>query len=124
MRQKKSSERIYIDVNVLYYYLTAHEEFGERSKDLIERYALATSALTIWLLYVLTKLENVATILEELEIEILPLTSEIFERARMLKKPKDFEDRIHLATMLEHSIEIILSNDKDFDEIPKIRRIF
>ncbi len=124
MRQKKSSERIYIDVNVLYYYLTAHEEFGERSKDLIERYALATSALTIWLLYVLTKLENVATILEELEIEILPLTSEIFERARMLKKPKDFEDRIHLATMLEHGIEIILSNDKDFDEIPKIRRIF
>ena len=124
MRQKKSSERIYIDVNVLYYYLTAHEEFGERSKDLIERYALATSALTIWLLYVLTKLENVATILEELEIEILPLTSEIFERARMLKKPKDFEDRIHLATMLEHGIEIILSNDKDFDEIPEIRRIF
>ena len=124
MRQKKSSERIYIDVNVLYYYLTAHEEFGERSKDLIERYALATSALTIWLLYVLTKLENVATILEELEIEILPLTSEIFEKARMLKKPKDFEDRIHLATMLEHGIEIILSNDKDFDEIPKIRRIF
>ncbi|WP_290899506.1 type II toxin-antitoxin system VapC family toxin [Ferroglobus sp.] len=124
MRQKKSSGRIYIDVNVLYYYLTAHEEFGERSKDLIERYALATSALTIWLLYVLTKLENVATILEELEIEILPLTSEIFEKARMLKKPKDFEDRIHLATMLEHGIEIILSNDKDFDEIPKIRRIF
>ena len=124
MRQKKSSERIYIDVNVLYYYLTAHEEFGERSKNLIERYTLATSALTIWLLYVLTKLENVATILEELEIEILPLTSEIFEKARMLKKPKDFEDRIHLATMLEHGIEIILSNDKDFDEIPKIRRIF
>jgi len=124
MRQKKSSERIYIDVNVLYYYLTAHEEFGERSKDLIERYALATSALTIWLLYVLTKIENVATILEELEIEILPLTSEIFERARMLKKPEDFEDRIHLATMLEHGIEIILSNDKDFDEIPEIRRIF
>ncbi len=124
MRLKKSSERTYIDVNVLYYYITAHEEFGKRAKELIEQHTLATSALTVWLLYVLTKLENVAKILEELEIEILPLKSEIFERARALKKPKDFEDRIHLATMLENGIRVILSNDKDFDGIPKIVRIF
>ena len=124
MRRKKSSERTYIDVNVLYYYLTAHEEFGERAKELIEQYSLATSALTVWLLHVLTKLENVDTILEELEIEILPLTSQIFKRVRTLEKPKDFEDRIHLATMLEHGIRVILSNDRDFDGIPEIRRIF
>ena len=49
-------------------YLTAHEEFGERSKGLIEAYSprLVTSALTVWLLHVLTGLEDLDEILEEL----------------------------------------------------------
>ena len=75
-----------------------------------------TSTLTVWLLYVLTELENMAEILEELEIELLPLTVSVLKRAARLAKPRDFEDRIHLATMLEHGIRVILSNDSGFDE--------
>jgi len=121
----RQSYMIYVDVNVLYYYLTAHEEFGARSKELLEEYSdyLATSALTAWLLYVLTRLENVAEILSELGIRLLPLTSEVLRLAIKMKIPKDFEDRIHLATMKQYNIEIILSNDRDFD-LPNVKRIF
>lgn len=125
MRRKGSSERIYIDVNVLYYYLTAHEDYGERSKALIEAYSpmLVTSSLTIWLLHVLTKLENLDEILADLGIEVVPLTSRIFRIARELKEPRDYEDRLHLATMREHGIRRILSNDRDFDGLD-VERIF
>ena len=116
---------MYIDVNVLYYYLTAHEDFGERSKALIEAYSprLVTSALTIWLLHVLTGLENLDEILEELGVEVVPLTSGIFRRARSLERPRDYEDRLHLATMMELGIGKILSNDRDFDGVG-VERIF
>lgn len=126
MRRRGRYGRTYIDVNALYYYLTAHGEFGERAKSLLELYApgLATSALTVWLLHVLTNLEGIDEILEELGIEILPLTTQVPRRARRLSKPRDYEDRIHLATMLENGISTILSNDGDFDGIPGITRVF
>jgi len=39
---------IYVDVNVLYYYLTAHPEFGEKAKKYLEDVDnLYTSALTV-----------------------------------------------------------------------------
>jgi len=126
VRRRGRCGRTYVDVNVLYYYLTAHEEFGERAKGLLELYApgLATSALTVWLLHVLTGLEGIDGILEELGIEILPLTAQVLRRARGLARPRDYEDRIHLATMLENGISTILSNDRDFDGIPGVTRIF
>jgi len=125
-RQRSSSRRIYVDVNVLYYYLTAHPLFGERARGHIASWSgrLITSSLSAWLLYVLTKLENVASILEEVGIELAPLTVEILRRAEKLEKPKDFEDRIHVATMLELGIDAIISNDRDFDDVASIRRFF
>ncbi|RLE68943.1 MAG: VapC toxin family PIN domain ribonuclease [Thermoprotei archaeon] len=126
MRRKRRYERRYVDVNVLYYYLTANEAFGERAKRLLELYTpgLATSALTVWLLHVLTGLEKLDVILEEIGVEILPLTAGVLRRARLLTRPGDYEDRIHLATMMENGISTVLSNDKDFDDIPGVTRIF
>jgi len=126
VKRRRRYERRYVDVNVLYYYLTANEVFGERAKRLLELYTpgLATSALTVWLLHVLTGLEELDAILEEIGVEILPLTARILRRARLLARPRDYEDRIHLATMIENGITIILSNDKDFDGIAGITRIF
>jgi len=126
MRQKKYLEKIYIDVNVLYYYLTAHPLFGEKAKSFLSKYSgmLSTSVLTAWLLYVLTGLEDIDQILSELEIELLPLTASILSNARSLEKPRDFEDRIHLETMLKHNIYTIISNDRDFDGLRNITRIF
>ncbi|MEM1909172.1 MAG: type II toxin-antitoxin system VapC family toxin [Thermofilaceae archaeon] len=126
VRRGVYSRRIYVDVNVLYYYLTAHPVYGEISKRYLEEFSgqLVTSSLTAWLLYVLTRVENIALILDEIGVELAPLDSAVLREATRLKKPRDLEDRIHLATALRLGAAAILSNDKDFDGIPGIRRIF
>jgi len=125
-RRSSSEERVYVDVNVLYYYLTAHPQFGERARDHIASWGgrLVTSSLSAWLLYVLTGLENVASILEEVGVELAPLTAGILGRAEKLEKPRDFEDRVHAATMMELGVTTIISNDRDFDGLAGITRIF
>jgi len=125
MRRVRLLERTYIDVNVLYYYLTASEEHGEKSKNHIKTYGgkLVTSTLTVWLLHVLTGLENLTSIMEEIGVELIPLTTQVLLEAERLKKPDEFEDRIHLATMNNIGIRRIISNDKDFD-LPGVERIF
>jgi len=106
--------------------LTAHPQFGEQARSYIASWSgsLVTSSLTVWLLYVLTKLENATSILEEVGVELAPLTASILRRAEKLEKPRDLEDRIHVATMLELGIDTILSNDRDFDSVKGIRRVF
>ena len=125
-KQKRSSETIYIDVNVLYYYLSAHPQFGERARSYIATWGgnLVTSSLSAWILYVLTRLENITSILDEVGVALVPLTASIMSGAEKLEKPRDFEDRIHVATMLELGIDTIVSNDKDFDGVVGIKRIF
>ncbi|MEZ0320123.1 MAG: type II toxin-antitoxin system VapC family toxin [Pyrobaculum sp.] len=109
---------IYVDVNVLYYYFTAHPKFGEGSRELIRRYSgrLVTSSLSAWLLYVLLRDEGVVAALEDIAT-LLELNGEVLRRALSLKKPRDFEDRIHLATMQIYGVDTILSNDEDFDGV-------
>ena len=125
-KQKSSSEAIYIDVNVLYYYLSAHPQFGERARSYIATWGgnLVTSSLSAWILYVLTRLENITSILDEVGVALVPLTASIMSGAEKLEKPRDFEDRIHVATMLELGIDTIVSNDRDFDGLVGIKRIF
>ncbi len=114
---------IYVDVNVFYYYLTAHPEFGEKAKRYLEDFDnLCTSALTVWILHVLTKLRNLPEILEEIGITILPLTSDVLSLAMNVKKI-DFEDAIHYATMKLNGINKIISNDSDFDKVD-VERLF
>ncbi|MEN3016228.1 MAG: type II toxin-antitoxin system VapC family toxin [Candidatus Methanosuratincola petrocarbonis] len=126
MAQRRSSEKICIDVDALYYFLTAHDEFSLKAKQHIEDRsgALATSLFSVWLLHVLTNLENVCEMLEELEVDLLPLTKETFALAKVFDKPRDYEDRVHLSTMLQHGINTVISNDRDFDGIPEVKRIF
>jgi len=125
-KQKSSSETIYIDVNVLYYYLSAHPQFGERARSYIATWGgnLVTSSLSAWILYVLTRLENITSILDEVGVALVPLTASIMSGAEKLEKPRDFEDRIHVATMLELGIDTIVSNDRVFDGLVGIKRIF
>ncbi|MEM2884981.1 MAG: type II toxin-antitoxin system VapC family toxin [Thermoproteota archaeon] len=115
----------YIDVNVIYYYLTAHEKYGKKSKAHIEVHGgkLVTSTLTVWLLHVLTRLENLAAIMRDVGINLSSLTSGILSDAEALDEPKDLEDRIHLSTMKYLGINRIISNDSDFD-LPGVERIF
>ena len=122
--------RVYVDTNVVYYILTANEEFGIRAKELVEEYygMMITSALTVWQLYILLrrrgdKLPELTNILSELGIRIVPLTPEILSEAEKCGR-LDFDDAIHYATMKAHRIGVILSNDHDFDKIKEIKRVF
>jgi predicted nucleic acid-binding protein len=87
----------------------------------LKRYrgSLATSALSAWLLYVLIRREVVDAV-RNLAI-LLPLDAEILAKALHLEKPREFEDRIHLATMQSYGIDDILSNDSDFDYVGVVR---
>jgi len=120
--------KVYIDVNVIYYFLTASEEFGERAEELLEKYSgdLITSALTVWQLYILFRRQkakfSIGDILSDLGIEVVPLTAEILRNAEKCKK-LDFDDAIHYVTMKAHGITTILSNDRDFDKVD-VKRIF
>jgi predicted nucleic acid-binding protein len=91
---------IFIDVNVLYYFFTAHPQFGEGSRELLKKCqrSLATSALSAWLLYVLIRREEVVEALRNIAA-LLPLDGEILAKTLRLEKPRVFEDRLHLATM-------------------------
>ena len=103
-----------------------HPQLGEHVKNNIVTWSgnLVTSSLSVWLLYVLTKLENIASILEEIGVELASLSASILGRAERLGEPRDFEDHIHASTMLELGISRIISNDKDFDGLVGIERIF
>lgn len=115
---------IYIDVNAIYYFLTAHPQYGRRAKELVVRYGdrLATSALTPWLIYVLVRDARAVEAAMRLA-RLLPLTDEIYATAVSLERPRDFEDRVHYATMKRHRIGTIISNDRDFDGLD-VTRIF
>ncbi|WP_258084788.1 type II toxin-antitoxin system VapC family toxin [Thermococcus thermotolerans] len=120
--------KAYVDVNVLYYFLTANGEFGERAKELLERYSgrLITSALTVWQLHILFRRQkakvDIADILPNLGIEVVPLTFDILREAERCEK-LDFDDAIHYTTMKVHGVRTILSSDRDFDRMD-VKRIF
>ena len=127
----------YIDVNVLFYWLTDHEEFGETATKIIERIESGeraiTSTLTIWLLHILleetTENYDPNTLIKKIEeikfLKIVPLTSRHFKKAleHISKYSLDLEDAIHLTIALEYGCNLVYSNDTDFDNAP-IKRIF
>ncbi|WP_048150797.1 type II toxin-antitoxin system VapC family toxin [Palaeococcus ferrophilus] len=120
--------KVYVDVNVIYYVLTANEESGLRAKELIEEHygRMITSTLTVWQLYILLKRSGarlrISQVLEDLGIKVVPLTPEILKMAEECEK-LDFDDAIHYATMKTHGIRVILSNDRDFDRVD-VKRAF
>ncbi len=55
---------------------------------------------------------------------LLAVTDEIFGRALLLDAPSvGTNDRLHAATALENGIDVVVSADSDFDEMPDIRRV-
>ncbi len=78
--------------------------------------------MTVWILYVLTRLRNLPEVLGEIGITMLPLTSDVLSFAMNVEK-LDFEDAIHYATMKLNGINRIISNDSDFDKVD-VEKIF
>ena len=120
---------IYVDVNIFQYWLTADRLYGDRAKKILRQYRnKITSSLTIWILFILNpgNEEKILEAIEALDIRIAPLRIQEIREAITLSNSigLDIEDSIHLATMKELGLNEIASNDKDFDKVPWIKRVF
>ena len=129
----------FIETNVFIYVLTAHPEFGAVAKRILSRVEngeeSVTSSLVIaevcaWLQYHSMK-SDVKTFLKALEsypsLRKIDTTYVDLLTAQQLEAKHshlEFFDRVYLAQMARLSIDEIYSNDKGFDKIRGIKRIF
>ena len=135
----------YVDINIFVYWLGKHPEFGETALTWIkkiensQRGKYVTSSLTLYEILVIiagltgknlknqalvTDVINAVTRIKGLIIE--PLKPEDFTKAFDLMKEcnLDYEDSIHLATARRTNATEIVSNDKDFDKVKWIKRLW
>lgn len=129
----------FIETNIFLYVITAHPEFGPRAKRILERIdsgeEAVTSSLVIaevvaWLEYQGKKPE-VDTFLKAVESYPTLQKSETTYgdelRAGEMKRPYprlEFFDRVYLAQMERLKVKEIYSNDRGFDRVRGVKRIF
>jgi predicted nucleic acid-binding protein len=129
----------FIETNVFLYVITAHPEFGPRAKGILERIDSGEHAMTsslviaevcAWLEHYKRK-KDVETFLRAVESYPTLRKSETTygdeQRAQELERayPRlEFFDRVYLAQMERLKLTEIYSNDKAFDRVKGIERIF
>ena len=140
--------RYYIDVNVFVYWLGEHPLFGKTAHEWIQKISktslsssieYVTSSLTVYeVLCVLAGLagknlknrpfiEQITGALTQLKgLTIEPLKpNDLIVATELLSSNKlDYKDALHLAVAKRIGAQKIITNDKDFDEIADIQRIF
>jgi len=129
----------FVETNIFLYVITAHPEFGPRAKRILGRISSGESAVTsslviaevcAWLEYH-NKRPDVSTFVDAVDSYLTLRKSETTYadelRARELERsyPRlEFFDRVYLAQMERHRITEIYSNDRAFDKVRGIKRIF
>lgn len=135
--------RTYVDVNVFVYWLGGHPSFGETARRWVRSIEAAspgrflTSSLTVYEALVLIaglagrSLKDQAFVKGVVEsirglkgLKMVPLTpADLLNAVRFMEEYKlDFEDAMHLAVALRAGAREIVTNDKDFDRTPLVRR--
>ncbi|MDK2372674.1 MAG: type II toxin-antitoxin system VapC family toxin [Candidatus Korarchaeota archaeon] len=129
-------ERKFVDSNVFLYVLRADPRYGERAKALLGEGRLVTSILVVS--QVLAHLERKRSLnaiplflefLEDHPVEVLPTLFEDFIEALSYARRegislKMWDDLIIAAQMKREGIRVVVSNDRDFDRIDWIVRVF
>lgn len=129
----------FVETNIFLYVITAHPEFGPIAKRILDRVysgeEAATSSLVIaevcaWLEYQKKK-TLVDTFLNAIDsYPILRKHETTYADLQMARElapsyPRlEFFDRVYLAQMERHNLTEIYSNDKAFDKVEGIKRIF
>lgn len=135
--------RAYVDVNVFVYWLGGHPSFGETAYRWVKSIENAppgrfvTASLTVYEVLVLIaglagrSLKDRAFVREAVEairslrgLRIVPLTpADLASAVELVGEFKlDFEDALHLAVALRVGAREIVTNDRDFDRTPLVRR--
>jgi predicted nucleic acid-binding protein len=129
----------FVETNIFLYVITAHPEFGAVARRILERIGsgeeAATSSLVVaevcaWLEYHKKK-NDVSTFLSAVDsypsLQKLDTTYADEQRAKELERshPRlQFFDRVYLAQMERLKLTEIYSNDRAFDRVKGIKRIF
>lgn len=129
----------FVETNIFLYVITAHPEFGAVARRILERIGsgeeAATSSLVIaevcaWLEYHKKK-NDVSTFLSAVDsypsLQKLDTTYADEQRAKELERshPRlQFFDRVYLAQMERLKLTEIYSNDRAFERVKGIKRIF
>ena len=129
----------FVETNIFLYVITAHPEFGAVARRILERIGsgeeAATSSLVIaevcaWLEYHKKK-NDVSTFLSAVDsypsLQKLDTTYADEQRAKELERshPRlQFFDSVYLAQMERLKLTEIYSNDRAFERVKGIKRIF
>lgn len=129
----------FVETNIFLYVIMAHPDFGQTAKKILERIELGeqvvTSSLVIakvcaWLEYHGMK-DKIDVFFKTLEsyptMKKCETTYEDELKAEELKSQYphlEFFDRVYLAQMLRLKLNEIYSNDRGFDKVMGIKRIF
>lgn len=129
----------FVETNVFIYVITAHPHFGNVAKEILTRVErgeqVVTSTLVLaeicaWLEY--HKMKNkIGTFFETLESypslkKIETLYEDMLRAAELAYQYRalEFFDRVYLSQMQRVGITEIYSNDRGFDRVPEVKRVF
>lgn len=124
---------IFLDANFLIYLNLGEEKCISFYKKILDEDALFTDVLVLDETFYISKkkfnipYELTLKFLDELVlryINVLKIGKEEFEIAKQLLSFLKPSDALHVGIMLSYGIDKILSEDKDFDKIDKIKRIW
>jgi Predicted nucleic acid-binding protein, contains PIN domain len=126
---------IFLDANFLIYLNSGVSEVKEYYIKLLTYESLFSDPLVIdEVIYVSKKKYGVKycdtiEFLDEIVLKyltVLPITTKEYERAKEIMRKYSVKpsDAFHIAVMLNNSINVILSEDKDLDKVAEIKRIW
>jgi len=126
---------IFLDANFLIYLNSGVSEVKEYYIKLLTYESLFSDPLVIdEVIYVSKKKYGVKycdtiEFLDEIVLKyltVLPITIKEYERAKEIMRKYSVKpsDAFHIAVMLNNSINVILSEDKELDKVAELRRIW
>ena len=126
---------IFLDANFLIYLNSGVSEVKEYYIKLLTYESLFLDPLVIdEVIYVSKKKYGVKycdtiEFLDEIVLKyltVLPITTKEYERAKEIMRKYSVKpsDAFHIAVMLNNSINVILSEDKELDKVAEIKRIW
>jgi len=135
MGEEEAGEVRFVDTNIFLYVIQAHPEFGEKSKEILERIDMGEEAITsllniaevCWWMEKHGKKDRIEDELRLinsiLNLKIIsPTIDDFLLAARYVRDYSiDFNDCVSLAVMKRFDVNTIYSNDRDFDKTWAIR---
>ncbi|MFP3188998.1 MAG: type II toxin-antitoxin system VapC family toxin [Sulfolobaceae archaeon] len=126
---------IFLDANFLIYLNSGVSEVKEYYIKLLTYESMFSDPLVIdEVIYVSkkkygVKYYDIIEFLDEIVLKyltVLPITIKEYERAKEIMRKYSVKpsDAFHIAVMLNNSINVILSEDKELDKVAEIKRIW